>query len=360
MKRDDRWSGRAWLREIAARSSRRLLPTTFVLLLALVAIPVLAVAKPRPLPPSPAQEACPIAHIRLNVAYYCDVEFSIPASNGYRIAVTGEVGAGRSAPDDVTLSASKGAVSVNYLGHGRLTATRMTASFGRFGRFSLRFRPSGKVRRVTVPSSCVKGRPPVVTASLGTYVGTIHFEGEGGYSRVLAHHADGGLGDPLAIRPKLECQDRSPGAEEREAHTVHLTATAKTAHGSVAFGAWAGPTFPFTGAGSAGSGDPYTFLVLAFEKQGGTEIIRTVAAPGPGGDFVFDHALDSATVAPPAPFSGSSSFLRSADGSTTWTGSLAVSLPGLGSVPLAGSPFESELGAMAVLMPRSEEEANLH
>jgi hypothetical protein len=311
---------------------------------ALLASPGLAVAKPRPLPPSPAEEACPVAQIRFDVSYYCDVEFSLPAGNGYRIAVTGEVGIESSAPDDVTLAASKGDATVNYLGHGRFTSTRMTASFGHFGRFSLRFRPSGTERRVKLPSSCVKGRPPVVTARLGTYVGVIRFEGEGGYTRIVAHRAVGGLGDPLAIGPKLECDDPSPAARRREARTIHLDASAKASNGGVSFGAWAGPAFPFDSAPSPPSGGPYTFLALATERARGVTIIRTAAATAPAADFAFDSALDSATVAPPAPFSGSATFQRNADGTTSWRGSLAVSFPGTPDVPLVGPGFESSLG----------------
>jgi hypothetical protein len=327
--------------------------TVFPLLLALLALPGLAGAKPpRPLPPSPAEEACPIAHIRLNVAYYCEIEFSLPSSNGYRITVIGEVGASRSAPDDVTLSVSKGHAGVDYLGHGRLTSTRMTASFGRFGRFSLRFRPSGKVRRVKVPSSCVKGRPPlltarppVVTARLGTFVGTIRFEGEGDYSGVLAHHADGGLGDPLAIKSKLECEGGgTPAARRREAQIVHLTATPKESGGGASFGAWAGPAFPFDKEERAAAGGTYTFLALAGEKAKGVDIIRTAATSAPSGDFVFDNAFSSATLTPPAPFSGSAIFQRNADGTISWTGSLAVSFPGMPDVPLVGPQFETTLG----------------
>lgn len=341
MRRHDDRGGRDRVRATAADSLRRLLPTT-LLLLTLVAFPGLAGARPRPLSASPAEEACPIAHVHLNVAYYCEIDFSLPASNGYRITVTGEVGASRGASDDVTLFASKNDATVNYLGHGRFTSTHMTASFGRFGGFSLNFRPSGKVRRVKVPSSCVKGRPPVVTARLGTYVGTIRFMGEGGYTRVLAHRASGGLGDPLAIKPKLECQE-SPGAQRREDHAVRLSANAKTADGAIALEAWAGPAYPFTGALGGGSGSPYTFLVLALERAPGTEIIRSVAVPGPTADFVFDSALSSATLTPPAPFSGSGSFQDNADGTTRWTGSLAVSFPGMPDVPLVGPQFETSL-----------------
>jgi hypothetical protein len=312
--------------------------------IALLALPGLADAQPRPLAPSPSEEACPVSHIVFNVAYYCNVEFSVAAGNGYRIAVSGEVGTNRNAPDDVTLSASRGDVSVNYLGHGKLTSSQMTASFGRFGRFSVRFRPSGKVRRVTVPKACVKDRPPVVMARLGTYVGTIRFEGEGGYTKVLAHRADGGIGDPLAIKPKLECERGSVAAQIREAQTIRLSANAKTPEGGIDFGAWAGPALPINSGPSTVPGDPYTFLAVAIQRAGGVSIVRSVAATAPAADFVFDSTLDAATVAPPVPFSGSATFQRNADGTIGWTGSLAVSFPGMPDVPLVGPRFEESLG----------------
>jgi hypothetical protein len=72
-------------------------------------------------------------------------------------------------------------------------------------------------------------------------------------------------------------------------------------------------------------------------------IQRVVAVPGPTRSFVFEDNLRSATVEPPAPFSGSASFERATKGRKTWTGDLSASFPGRAGVPLAGPKFESVL-----------------
>jgi hypothetical protein len=83
-------------------------------------------------------------------------------------------------------------------------------------------------------------------------------------------------------------------------------------------------------------------------------ILRFAAALGGSETFVFDESLTSATVRPPFPFTGSGSFLRNPDGSISWTGTLAVSLPGLGSVQLTGG--KAELATVAAHLKQLEEE----
>jgi hypothetical protein len=97
------------------------------------------------------------------------------------------------------------------------------------------------------------------------------------------------------------------------------------------------------------------FLAGAGEKMGQMRNLRfAVALSGPE-SFAFDEALNSATVSPPVPFTGSGSFLRNPDGSTSWTGTLAVDLPGLGSVPLTGG--KAELATVATQLKQLEEES---
>ena len=86
-------------------------------------------------------------------------------------------------------------------------------------------------------------------------------------------------------------------------------------------------------------------------------IERYTGASGGSEDFLFDDALTTAKVTPPSPFTGSGSFLRNADGSTNWTGTLGVPLPGLGTVRLTGGG--SELATVATLLRQIEEKVNL-
>jgi hypothetical protein len=311
--------------------------------LVLLALPGGALAEPGA-PAGAATEACPIRHIVLDVSYYCTAEFTLRASDGYRITVSGEAGNG---PDDVELSARRGNEDVEYNARGTVTATGIEASFGRLGKVSLRFLPSGVVRRVRVAKTCVKSRPPVVSAQLGSFVGTIRFRGEGGYTKVRADRANGGLGDPLAIAPKLKCEAGLKSEKRQEAGVVRLTASDLAPHGGIYFEAWASPLSRLallTGP-STPQDDAYTFIVFAVEKKERMIIFRAAVAPGPAGDFVFDSALSSATVIPPVPFSGSGSFQRDADGTIAWTGDLAVALPGRGSVPLAGPGLRATLSS---------------
>jgi hypothetical protein len=69
---------------------------------------------------------------------------------------------------------------------------------------------------------------------------------------------------------------------------------------------------------------------------------------------------DSATVAPPAPFSGDASFHWVPGMSAEWSGSLSVDLPGAGTVPLTGPPFKSELclNRRCVGQPRASASGN--
>lgn len=68
---------------------------------------------------------------------------------------------------------------------------------------------------------------------------------------------------------------------------------------------------------------------------------RSVLARAPTSDFTFDTALDSASIDPVAPFTGTANFHRNADGTTSWSGSLAAPLPGLGTASLAGPGFRA-------------------
>src|SRR6201999_412862 len=103
------------------------------------------------------------------------------------------------------------------------------------------------------------------------------------------------------------------------------------------------PGFPFLSPGHRQllrKGTHYVFFAVAAENSGGVTILRSASALGGSPTFSFDEALTSATIKPPAPFIGTGAFVREDDGSTGWTGSLAVRMPGLGTVPLTGGKAE--------------------
>jgi hypothetical protein len=295
-----------------------------------------------------ASGECPAWHFVPNVNYNCVAEFTVRASNGYRIRVSGSPSR-TDVPEAIQISAQSPSATVVYTTIGSITSAGITASLGHLGKFSLRFRPSGRIRRLKVPKSCLKRRPPVVKARLGTFVGTIRFRGERGYTAVSTHRVKGGIGDPLAIgSEKLECE--GSGAGRTEQGPVVLTALPRrdgphfiaTTDRSVATAASLSATSGGEERFVPGKGDRLFIASLA-ETRKEMLIFRIVAAAGPAGDFSFDNALNAATVTPPSPFTGSGLFGRNADGSTSWLGSLSVSVPGLGQVQLTGPNFKSQL-----------------
>jgi hypothetical protein len=272
--------------------------------------------------------------------------FTLRGSNGYLITVFGATGGGERST--VSLSAAHGTANATYTTEGTVSPTRMEASFGRLGAISLRFQSSGQVRHTTVPPKCrVNGFPSVAKARLGTFSGTIRFRGEGGYTRIFAHRIMGHVGEPWAILGGgREDQCLSLGSGANEAPGALLAASSPREAASFSATAEPPSSTPATGSSSAmlarGLGN-YRFDGSTLEKRSGMLISRSTAATGPADDFIFSGALSSATLTPPAPFSGTGTFQRNADGSTSWTGSLSVSLPGRRKVRLTGPRFKSSL-----------------
>jgi hypothetical protein len=219
-----------------------------------------------------------------------------------------------------------------------VTRKRVVASFGRFGRIDLRFHPSGQVQRHK-QENC-DGSISVLKRRLGVFTGALRFRGEDGYTEVSATRVTGSAGNPwvgLGFEVSPAC-----GSEPREKRIRQVQLSATAANPSRGFFALAEPDahVPAREARavfSAGTG----------ERVGRVSIYRTAIVTGPADDFTFDDgAFGSATVTPPAPFTGSATFTRNPDGSTSWIGTLGVSLPGLDSVALAGPEFESKLGVL--------------
>jgi hypothetical protein len=329
-------------------------PLVLVCLMVLCGLAGLAQARPRA-PKTYPTEACPVHRFETNVSYSCTAEFTLRGSDGYRITVSADA---EGESDEVEISVQGHSGWAQYTVPGKVTPSSIKARFGRLGMVSVRFEPSGRERNVRVPRKCMKGHPRVVISRLGRFVGTIKFRGEGGYTHVAARSAHGGTGDPLSNTPKkLQCDFRQSDAErKRELESVSLDGSPPGT--GVSFSAFR-PFGRFPGLNETGKplpakGDRYLFLVLAGEKTGRMWIFRTTGALGDSQDFVFDDALTSATVSPPSPFTGSGTFLRNADGSASWTGSLSVPLPGLGTVQLTGG--KAKLQTVAAGLKELEEE----
>jgi hypothetical protein len=275
------------------------------------------------------------------VQYLHTEEVTLPASNGYRVTISGHPG-GR-----VRLLVQRPNEEIEYLARGRVTPMSIKASFGQLGNVSLRFHPSGGVRRIRKGKACPAFRPSMVEAQLGTFEGTVGFRGEGGYTEVVGGRASGDPGARLTHKLKFECKASSDATNPT--YSVNLIAADSTPKGFLEFAASTSPV----PAALSRSGSPYSFLFFESEKTEGMSILRTITASAPAKDFIFDSAFKSATVTPPSPFTGKASYQHNPDGSGTWSGTLAVPVSGLGVVPLVGPTFQSRLNE-GVLVHQNE------
>jgi hypothetical protein len=241
--------------------------------------------------------------------------FSLRGSDGYAVQV---LTIGRRF---VVLSASKGHVGAVYSTRGRISGNRIRARFGNLGRISVRFHPSSHCSGATA----IEDR--------GTFWGVIRFSGEHHYTSVDARSARG-----FAIRPGRDaCEGghraRSAAALPTERLTTHLAAVSKRSGRVVSVDV-------------LGSRQPRLWVQASTLERRGKMEVRRVAYAVVGGPNAFlssgagEHPA-FAILRPPKPFSGTGAFEEGADLAQSWTGSLAVWLPGAGKVRLAGPRFAS-------------------
>jgi len=120
-------------------------------------------------------------------------EFSLRASNGYLISVSG----GR---HQVTITVAEGdlrsnhVVETTYSASGTASPKGVEANFGTLGEISLRFVPSGRAitkRRPKLPKG--SKAPRTVVRREGAFVGVMRFEGEANYTVVEATEVHGSV-----------------------------------------------------------------------------------------------------------------------------------------------------------------------
>jgi hypothetical protein len=202
------------------------------------------------------------------------------------------------------------------------------AKFPGIGRISVRFHPQGPPQRE--PSFFPQCKGGETTKQRGVFVGTIRFRGERGYTSVKATRASGEVATSEKEICKRSIFDDDPDVE---ADRTELWAYSKSKGRAVGFSAstWGIPESPLT-----------TFSASVVERRRGMTIYRITFTDGKESQLIAGdsrpHPL-SATVTPPAPFHGSAEFERTAEGASSWTGTLSVHFPGLDRVALTGPSF---------------------
>jgi hypothetical protein len=245
------------------------------------------------------------------------IKFSRMASNGYSMFF--EANRGRA-----SLRLQGDAGGVVYDGKSSLVGGRIRFGLGKLGRIDVRFEPDGSVDRLRPDKSC-RGREQVIRR--GTFVGSIRFRGENGYTQLRSHRVHGAMAEPRSWNCPNASDRRSENASGVSALVAH------TPHNRVFFMAIGGPEEV-----------PLRFFVAGTsERVGALRIGRSVLVQGMPASFEALGDLSSATIGPPKPFSGTASYVHNIDGSTEWSGTLSVALPGAESTALTGPEFEADL-----------------
>lgn len=249
--------------------------------------------------------------------------FSLEASHGYEMLVLansrpeyreGEIGVWLLRKDEAAL----------YYAPATVTDTEIRADLGNVGRIAVDFKPTGKGK--TAPKCMPRKK---VSYEKGFYEGEIEFHGEEGFADVSATRA------PFSFHPAIDLVCGAYTLEEaigRGFPGARLTARARLPRGGVSLQV-----------NQNRPGARVEIEAEVRERHGRVEIARVSDVTYPATSFRFDPRLRSASLRPPAPFSGSALYRRDAKPSNRWTGSLAVDLPGRSGVSLTGDRFRALL-----------------
>lgn len=252
--------------------------------------------------------------------------FEVEASHGYSILAiaTNEREDGQG---EVVLIVSRRRAGVVYRAPAQLTATSVEADLGSLGSISLEITPSG--RRKSFRPPCAEESN--VTFEPQLYRGNFEFHGEEGYAEAVSDSPR----ERIRFLYGLECHtsgtleiggDDIPGAGLR----LH------SSRGEVKLDVTARKNSP----------RKRTQLQVGVqEERDGISISREISRWVGADAFRYDPLLHTAVLSPPAPFSGSANFHRSAAAGKRWSGNLDVDLPGRSNVPLTGPGVKATLVA---------------
>jgi hypothetical protein len=261
-----------------------------------------------------------------------DLSFRFPASNSYEISVDGYDATAIvvATKDD---RADGRTMWSTYIVRGKVSPTAIHADLGAIGSAAMSFHPSGRVTYGKRHRGCVGADR--YTTRHGVFVGSVRFRGEGGYSSATVHRVKGKVVTPRRLACRGAFVEREEG--ERAGTSVAKTARVTRLEAFLRSGLTAMFFSAARGHGQAG------YLAEIEQTVGSLGIFRGVSVRAAPSTFSANSALSSATVAPPAPFTGSASFRRAPTGAKSWTGPLAVSFPGAPDVSLTDPRLKTQL-----------------
>lgn len=230
---------------------------------------------------------------------------------------------------NATLSLNRGPQIAYYTTPATVTAKRVTARFGGLGELDYRFAPK---RNGNVDCNGAE-------EGQALFEGTFDFTGENGYVHIEAGHAEGSF--QTYPEPK-NCPQKRLARRVVPYHPTYSDegATLHARAGSRAKGRMR-EVIVF----DEGQHGPHKVALSAIlaEREGMT-VARGVQLAVGSGAFRWNLKKGTATLRPPAPFTGSATFTRHGhDGHGTWKGSLGMPILGGEPVELAGGEFRSFL-----------------
>jgi hypothetical protein len=229
---------------------------------------------------------------------------------------------------DATMIVSRGPRVAYYTTPATVTSERVTARFGELGELDFRFtaKPDGKVEC----NGSERGE--------AEFEGSYDFTGEKGYIHIEADRAEGSF--QIYPEPKTCSQMRLA----RRVVRYHPTYSDKGATLQAKAGSRAKRRIREVSVYHDGGEGPHEVAIFATlaEAREGMSIGRGVQLAAGSGAFRWNLKRGTATLRPPAPFTGSATFVRRGhDGHGTWKGSLGMPIFGGEPVRLTGSGFRA-------------------
>jgi hypothetical protein len=195
----------------------------------------------------------------------------------------------------------------------------------------------------------------VITNRRGAFVGFAGFHGKAGFTTAKARRGDGQIREtarqvchlpnaPKAASVSAPTPTPAPEAPPPE-RSATINASGRSGAAAVHFSS-VGANIDETGFGAGGL-PTIDFEANYKSELRGMGVTASAYVDSPTSDaFSIPSpvgALADATIAPPKPFSGTGIFHLETPTSASWTGDLAVALPGVGTVPLTGPGITAQL-----------------
>ncbi|HEX5711966.1 MAG TPA: hypothetical protein VFX85_01485 [Solirubrobacterales bacterium] len=252
--------------------------------------------------------------------------FKVEGSNGYSIIAlaANERADGRG---EIVLFVTRKRESAVYAAPALLTATSVRATLGALGRVSLAVTRSGRTKEQRFRCGeelHTESYEPV------SFSGSLEFRGEERYTEAASDAPTevsrffSRLGCGVSVGRIETAGRRLPGARLRARSLGD------------------GPRFELQ-ANKNRPNKRSRFEVDLREERGPISISRHTEVWLGSTAFQYDPLLETATLQPPAPFSGRANFYRRLAPENRWSGNLTVDLPGRSGLPLTGSRIQATL-----------------